>query len=644
LSQPFRIKNDLEIAGSLFAYNSELGGSVNSGPIGQPFRTSGDVETEGTFETSGSLSVGPEFGPVKTLFGNNEPGFVFLADPDTCFTDLAGTTKAQVGQAVALWLDQSRGLKLGPELVTNGTFDVDTSGWTAANAVLSVENQRLKVQNTTTAAGQARTTVATVVGRTYQIEFTAFPVGTTNCNIRIGTTVGGTDILNTIYTTETSESLLVSATVTTLHITVRVNSTSSNASVFADNISVRELPGFHATQATLANRPILGRKPKGGRRNLLTFTEQFDNAAWTKTGVTVAANAAVDPDGTQTAQKITENTAVSSHFVYRTGFAVVSGTEYTFTAFMRAAEKNIGFLGCFDGSRDFGVSFNLSTGSVSGNRVGGVASAVNSSSISPAGGGWFKCSITFTATTTATSNFWAQIGILNISGDWASNGYTGDGTSGIFIWGAQLELGSTATDYQRVTTRFDVTEAGKADCHYLFCGGAADPRWMQTPTITPGTDKVQVFAAVRKLSDAATGIVVETGTGSGGNFGAFSLLGPTSAGANNYLYQQRGDGTNRQLLTFAPSPITNAITCLGDISAPFSVLRLNGDQKAINTDSQGSGNFLAYPTFIGARGGTSFYFNGEISALTSRFGPNLTTPIIRQMEQFTADYVAERTI
>jgi len=65
------------------------------------------------------------------LFANNEPGVWYdPSDFSTLYQDSAGTTPVTaVEQPVGLMLDKSKGLVLGPELVTNGTFDTDT-GWT----------------------------------------------------------------------------------------------------------------------------------------------------------------------------------------------------------------------------------------------------------------------------------------------------------------------------------------------------------------------------------------------------------------------------------------------------------------------------------------------------------------------------------
>jgi hypothetical protein len=203
---------------------------------------------------------------------------------------------------------------------------------------------------------------------------------------------------------------------------------------------------------------------------------------------------------------------------------------------------------------------------------------------------------------------------------------------------------SQPSAYQRVgATRFDVTEAGKADCHYLFCGGAADPRWMQTPTITPGTDKVQVFAGVRKLSDAAAGVLVEHSATTTSNNGAFVVGAPGSA-ANNYSFTSRGTAAPGFTVTGFAAPISNVLACIGEINSDVSLMRVDGTQAGQNATDQGTGNYLAYPMYIGARGGTSLFFNGEIYALGVRFGPNLDTATIEKVEQYVASLVAEDTI
>ena len=158
-----------------------------------------------------------------------------------------------------------------------------------------------------------------------------------------------------------------------------------------------------------------------------------------------------------------------------------------------------------------------------------------------------------------------------------------------------------------------------------------------TPTITPGTDKVQIFAGVRKLSDAATGVVVESSTGSGN--GRFGIFAPASAAATNYQFASVGTAATLPIASGFPAPTTDVLTALADISGPSATFRVDGVQRARTTSSQGTGNYIASPLYIGRRGGTTLPFNGRIYSLIVRFGPNLDAQRIRQVER----YVAEKT-
>ena len=184
-------------------------------------------------------------------------------------------------------------------------------------------------------------------------------------------------------------------------------------------------PRFDYDPVTLAAKGLLIEEQ---RTNLLTYSEQFDNAAWTKGDATVTANATTAPDGTTTADKLVENTANAAHFVNQSAGTV--GVSETRTIYAKAAERTWLYLGIGAGSTAY---FDLVNG-VTGNVVGATAS------ISAVGNGWYRCSLN--ATRATNSN--------NVTATASANGtitYTGDGTSGIFIWGAQLEAGSFATSY-----------------------------------------------------------------------------------------------------------------------------------------------------------------------------------------------------
>jgi hypothetical protein len=200
---------------------------------------------------------------------------------------------------------------------------------------------------------------------------------------------------------------------------------------------------------------------------------------------------------------------------------------------------------------------------------------------------------------------------------------------------AQLELGSTATAYQKVTTAFDVTEAGVQSLAYLSFDGVDD--FMLTGTITPGVDKAQIFAGVRKLSDATVGFIAEMSVTVASNNGSFSIAMPRQSGEASVVSDLRGSSGAFRYYTGVAAPISLVVSALYDIGgstvAEELLLRNNGAaQSGTSGGPAGTGNFLAYPLYIARRAGTSFPLNGQIYSLITRFGANLTAGQITDTE------------
>lgn len=389
--------------------------------------------------------------------------------------------------------------------------------------------------------------------------------------------------------------------------------------------------GNHATQATAASRPTYGVVPQGGRRNLLTYSEQFDNAAWAKTNATVTANAGTAPDGTTTADKIVGSlSANAAREVSQAISKSASAISYTASAYLKASDTNFAVLSVFDGGSVFNRQwFDLQNGTAGATAVGGGGFTSVSASIVSVGDGWWRCSVSFTSnTTTSISAFFAATTANAILAP--ANGVA----AGAFIWGAQLETGSTATAYQRVGNAFDVTEAGVPSLHYLSFDGVDD--FLVTPTITPNIDKAQVFAGVRKLSSASFPVIVEHSASTSSNAGSFNMLAcGTADGTAGWLFASKGTtAANAAVNSGYAAPITSVVVGLGDISGDLSTLRANGAQIAQATNDQGTGNYLAYPLYIGRRGGTSLPFNGQLYSMIVRFGANLDAGTISNTERW----------
>lgn len=180
--------------------------------------------------------------------------------------------------------------------------------------------------------------------------------------------------------------------------------------------------------------------------NLSLRSEEFDNAAWTKTRSSITANQIAAPDGAVTADKLVEDTATGSHTVRTaTSVTITSGTTLTASVFAKAAEGAFVIVGIGDGA---GVNisratFNLSTSAILNITTAPANVSAPTPVITPIGNGWFRCSVTATVTGVTTAQLW----IFKGSNATGSASYTGDGTSGIYIWGAQLEASFFITSY-----------------------------------------------------------------------------------------------------------------------------------------------------------------------------------------------------
>lgn len=175
---------------------------------------------------------------------------------------------------------------------------------------------------------------------------------------------------------------------------------------------------------------------------------------------------------------------------------------------------------------------------------------------------------------------------------------------------------------------YNVDEAGRG---FILFDGADDG--YSTSTITPGTDKAQVFAGVRKLSDAARGTVAELSTSIASSNGALHLTAPNAA-SDTFAFESKGTTLTDAVATPFAAPITSVLTGLGDIAGDSAILRVNGLQADADTGDHGTGNYLAAPLYIGRRGAASQPFNGRLYSLIVRFGPNLTADQIAATESW----------
>jgi hypothetical protein len=185
----------------------------------------------------------------------------------------------------------------------------------------------------------------------------------------------------------------------------------------------------------------LGLLIEESRTNLTTQSENFSDAAWTKTRATINENVIVSPDGNQTADEILCN--LTGGFNGRVTRSISIGNNY-YTISFHAKKGNTDWLmitiemGGAGGRRCW---YNLSTGKIGGNisAFGGVWDF--ETKMEDVGNGWYRCSITVNVTTgSGTLSYYAMCPNNNL------NANSNSGNS-IYIWGAQLEVGAFPTSY-----------------------------------------------------------------------------------------------------------------------------------------------------------------------------------------------------
>lgn len=180
---------------------------------------------------------------------------------------------------------------------------------------------------------------------------------------------------------------------------------------------------------------------EGASTNLLTYSEDLTQSTWVKSKTTISANATTAPDGTTTADKIVEDTSTNSHFVANTYGAMVAGTVYTLSAYFKPAERNFVRLSVAGSVANTNITVNLTT-----KEVQGATSEVLNYNVEKVGNSWLRVSLTFLPS--ISGNAMCTAWIVRELG---TGSYTGDGTSGIYVWGMQLESSSSATSYIRTS-------------------------------------------------------------------------------------------------------------------------------------------------------------------------------------------------
>lgn len=330
--------------------------------------------------------------------------------------------------------------------------------------------------------------------------------------------------------------------------------------------------------------------------NLLSYTEDFSNAYWIQSQVTIAANTIVSPIGTSTADTMTETSSTSTHGIVTDLVSFINGVQYTSSVYVKNAPGGRGFfqLSAYQitsTSQNAYCDFDIINGT-----VGGTSNATGQ--IQNIGNGWFRCSMTVTSGRTYTERFNALL-IDNINAT-SFQSYAGSTSRSLYIWGAQLEASAAASTYQPIAItpsafmasqmKYNLKDARDLDAAFrlTWSGGwtysatgatpngtnaYADTKLNQLANLSDTSNHISLYSRTN-----ATTTQIDCGITNGSTYSFMQLWSPYVT--NNYNFEN-----GSQIIS---SPYTNSIGLfLGTAtSSTLSKLYKNGSLLNSSTTTQ----------------------------------------------------------
>ena len=371
--------------------------------------------------------------------------------------------------------------------------------------------------------------------------------------------------------------------------TIQANFPAIKPSLMLDFANTKQLDSrityTRASTATFYN----GVTTSKAEENLLTYSQEFDNAAWTKVNSSVTANATTAPDGTSTAEKLLQTTADADHRL-SIGLTAVASSVYTFSVYAKAGELSWLVLNLSDSANDF-TYYDLQNG------VLGTVDPQTSATITSVGSGWYRCTYTKTASASGSRlDFFLSTGNNVFSYAGANN------TDGLFLWGAQVEQRSAVSAYTATTTQ--------AITNYipvLQSAASGVARFDNNPTT--GESLGLLIEESRTNLQLNSELLTSNWSATRTNISSTTIVAPDGALTGSKLYTD-STASNTHFLTQSGYFITATGTITFSVYAKAAELSKIGLREGANTGSYATFN-LTTGAVISSAG------TGVVAAITS---------------------------
>ena len=497
-----------------------------------------------------SLQIGNDNWAIKedNLLGYSTAGTRFVPQPITMTRATLGTRVNPSGlvEDVAL---------LGSELVTNGDFTTDTD-WDKTGTWSIESNYATATANSTSQYIQQDFTITN--GKTYLFTYEIIE----NTLNGVGSALSGSGGFVQIFLSNVIGTHQVYITAddsgAAYALKIGVSATATTGTIKLDNVSVKEatidnLPRVDYTDGTSS----LLVEPQ--RTNLITYSEDFSQ--WSsKINIDVTLNSETSPDGVVNATFINENNSNAQHFIGQS-LSITNGQDISISVYAKKNQRDVLQIspsGNYLSPSGY-ANYDLNNGLVTASG-GGVTAEIEGLT-----NGWFRCVAKFTANNTAsgTTAFFLQNSTTASRG----SSYDGDGTSGLYMWGAQTEIGSYATSY-------------------IPTSGSTVTRNQETYTKTGISDKINstegvLFAEIAALSDDGTSRLI--GLSDGTSTKRINIYYDTSS---NSIYGLLLNSSVQGITSFTLSDSTNFAKIAFKYKENDFALWVNGTE--VDTDSSGT--------------------------------------------------------